>query len=461
LVPALKNGTISLNGAKIVGAMPAGLDLSDISLKGVDLSAVTSMSGVNLKNTDLRGATLPSDQTILRTSYNLTSARFDSDMSVLKEQNQKYMMDLITDSIISKAEYLGEPLSDPVLLRQNIEKIYMSDSLVGEELRKSISQNPDSIKYKYFPVASDSYKNTSDLSTTSAVMTVLYENRNDSNNIQVKLAANIIADQVTEKLFDQGSGRGKDGRMIREACQVAIQDFLKENPGIAAHDLLNSKNLPELVDELAIDIRKKTKYTPVGLALGGIYLPEGAITEELTTRMTKQINNSYLFSKSELEQIQGMTKEIAQNLFQGGEEGRRKEDTKLIFESLKDVILEIKKERGGIDVTDVLKEKREELVGKVDVGYFSTSRTGLTEKYYQNTSYTTVGLASGGVYLDSAKSKNPMFLSAVKEFITTLIGEDLSKQEKSVQAISGKPKSLKGMVDEVVSHGVEGYVSPH
>jgi hypothetical protein len=58
-----------------------------------------------------------------------------------------------------------------------------------------------------------------------------------------------------------------------------------------------------------------------------------------------------------------------------------------------------------------------------------------------------------------AKSKNPMFLSAVKEFITTLIGEDLSKQEKSVQAISGKPKSLKGMVGEVVPTGVEGYVS--
>jgi len=459
LVPALKNGTISLNGAKIVGAMPAGLDLSDISLKGVDLSAVTSMSGVNLKNTDLRGATLPSDQTIFRTSYNLTSARFDSDMSILKEQNQKYMMDLIADSIISKAEYLGEPLSDPVLLRQNIEKIYISDSLVGEELRKSVSQNPDSVKYKYFPVASDSYKNTSDLSTTSAVMTVLYENRNDSNNIQVKLAANIIADQVTEKLFDQGSGRGKDGRMIREACQVAIQDFLKENPSIAVHDLINSKNLPELVDELAIDIRKKTKYTTVGLASGGIYLPEGAITEELTARMTKQINNSYLFSKSELEQIRGMTKEIAQNLFQGGEEGRRKEDTKLIVESLQDVILEIKKERGGIDVTDVLKEKREELVGKVDVGYFSTSRTGLTEKYYQNTSYTTVGLASGGVYLDSAKSKNPVFLSAVKEFIMTLIGEDPSKQEKSVQAISDKPKSLKGMVGEVVPQGVEEHVS--
>ena len=61
------------------------------------------------------------------------------------------MMDLITDSIISKAEYLGEPLSDPVLLRQNIKEIYMSDSLVGEGLRKSVSQNPDSVEYKSFP----------------------------------------------------------------------------------------------------------------------------------------------------------------------------------------------------------------------------------------------------------------------------------------------------------------------
>ena len=39
------------------------------------------------------------------------------------------MMDLITDSIISKAEYLGESTSDPKLLRKNIEELYLSDSL--------------------------------------------------------------------------------------------------------------------------------------------------------------------------------------------------------------------------------------------------------------------------------------------------------------------------------------------
>ncbi|MFK7968346.1 MAG: pentapeptide repeat-containing protein [Rickettsiaceae bacterium] len=55
LIPALKNGSISLKGVKIVGDMPYALDLSDISLKGIDFSAVTSMSGVNLKNADFRG----------------------------------------------------------------------------------------------------------------------------------------------------------------------------------------------------------------------------------------------------------------------------------------------------------------------------------------------------------------------------------------------------------------------
>lgn len=41
------------------------------------------------------GAVLPTDQTTLRDSYNLTSAQFDSDMSMLKGQNEKYMMDLM------------------------------------------------------------------------------------------------------------------------------------------------------------------------------------------------------------------------------------------------------------------------------------------------------------------------------------------------------------------------------
>ncbi len=58
LIPALKSGTISLKGAKVVGPMPYALDLSDISLQGIDLSGVTSMAGVNLKNTDFRGACL-------------------------------------------------------------------------------------------------------------------------------------------------------------------------------------------------------------------------------------------------------------------------------------------------------------------------------------------------------------------------------------------------------------------
>jgi len=458
LIPALKSGTISLKGIKVVGPMPYALDLSDISLQGIDLSGVTSMAGVNLKNTDFKGAVLPEDAMALRESYNLSSATFDTDMSDLQKKNQKYMMDLITDSIISKAEYLEESIADPKLLRKNIEELYLSDSLMGQELRKLTGQNPDITKYKYFPLAPSSYSNSSDLSTTAAIMTLLYENRNDSNSIEVKIAANIIADQVTEKLFGQGANRGKDGYMIREACQTAMQAFLKENPGITAHDLINSENLPELINELATDIHKKTKYTTVGLVSGGIYLPEGALTEEMIGKMAKQMHDSYKFSKAELEEIHALAQGIGQNLFSGGEKGKRKEDTALIFESLKDVISEMKKEHGGIEVADILKQKRTELIGKVDSGYFSVTRTGLTKEYYQNTKYTTVGLASGGIYLDPARSKDPNFFSAVKEFIVGLTGNDIVKKEKSLQPETTAER-IKKMVGEVVNSSVEEHIS--
>ena len=379
-------------------------------------------------------------------------------MSDLQKKNQKYMMDLITDSIISKAEYLEESIADPKLLRQNIEELYLSDSLMGQELRKLTGQNPDITKYKYFPLAPSSYSNSSDLSTTAAIMTLLYENRNNSNSIEVKIAANIIADQVTEKLFGQGANRGKDGYMIREACQTAMQAFLKENPGITAHDLINSENLPELINELATDIHKKTKYTTVGLVSGGIYLPEGALTEEMIGKMAKQMHDSYKFSKAELEEIHALAQGIGQNLFSGGEKGKRKEDTALIFESLKDVISEMKKEHGGIEVADILKQKRTELIGKVDSGYFSVTRTGLTKEYYQNTKYTTVGLASGGIYLDPARSKDPNFFSAVKEFIVGLTGNDIVKKEKSLQPETTAER-IKKMVGEVVNSSVEEHIS--
>jgi hypothetical protein len=110
-------------------------------------------------------------------------------------------------------------------------------------------------------------------------------------------------------------------------------------------------------------------------------------------------------------------------------------------------------------VADILKEKRAELVGGVDSGYFSVTRTGLTKEYYQNTSYTTVGLASGGIYLDSSRSKDPNFLSVVKEFIAGLVGSDIAKKEKTVQGEITTEKSLKKLLVEVVSSSVEGHIS--
>jgi len=86
-------------------------------------------------------------------------------------------------------------------------------------------------------------------------------------------------------------------------------------------------------------------------------------------------------------------------------------------------------------------------------------RVSYTKEYYQNTRYTTVGLASGGIYLDPSRSKDPNFLSVVKEFIAGLVGSDIAKKEKTVQGEITTEKSLKKLVGAVVSSSVEGHIS--
>ena len=65
------------------------------------------------------------------------------------------------------------------------------------------------------------------------------------------------------------------------------------------------------------------------------------------------------------------------------------------------------------------------------------------------------GVASGGIYLDPSRSKDPNFLSVVKEFIAGLVGSDIAKKEKTVQGEITTEKSLKKLVGAVVSSSVE------
>lgn len=410
-----------LKGVKIVGDIPPGTNLSGVDLSGVDLSKVTSMKGVNIKNTELLGVVLPS-KTIFESAYNLQNAHMPEGY-VTEEMianNQDKVINLMLDSIEIKN---NAPLD--LKFREKIVEIYKSDTLIGEKLREDLSNDPQIITQGGFPKTS--YNHFSELSTATSAITILYDSRNDFASIETKLYANIIADKVSENLFGKGDNRGNDSVLIRNAVSEACSNFLKANPNAKIQDVLTSPRLDNMTKEITEQVKSVSKYTSIGLVSGGIYLPKTSITTELIDSVTEKIEHNVGFNKDELAQIQNLTNVVSKNLFGDGAVGSRAPDAAMIMATLMDTFKELKKENKNIDVTDIIASNAKKLSGEVDAGYFSTTRTGLTELYYKNSSSTTVGLVSGGIYLDKQTIQGTAFKLSLKSHINDQIGGELKK----------------------------------
>ena len=98
-------------------------------------------------------------------------------------------------------------------------------------------------------------------------------------------------------------------------------------------------------------------------------------------------------NENELTIIQTMRQKIGTNLFADGANkgGARENDTKLIDYQLQKTFLEIKRENKGVDMSETINQQIDKMVGTVEKGWSTTTRTGLTELYYQNSSYTNAG----------------------------------------------------------------------
>ncbi len=439
-----------LKGAKIIGDIPAGMNLSGVDLSGVDLSGVTSMKGVNIKNTKLIDAVLPS-KAIVESAYNLQNAHTPEGY-VTEEMiinNQDKVINLMLDAMESKDK---TPL-DPKF-REEIVKIYKSDTPIGEKMREDLSNDPQVITKGGFPKTGQ--KHCSELSTAASTITVLYGSKNDVASIETKLYANIIADKVSENLFGKGDNRGNDAVLIRKIVDEACSEFLKTNPGVKAQDILASPELNNMVKEITEQIRSVSQYTTVGLASGGIYLPETSVNSELTGSIMKKIEHNFGFNKDELAQIQDLTNAIAENLFKSGATGSRAPDTAMILETLIETFKELKKENKNVDISSIIGTNLEKLAGVVDPGYFSTTRTGLTELYYKNSSSTTVGLISGGIYLDKKTILSSTFKLDLKSHINEQIGEELQKlaAKKIIVPTKEDPKELAQKVESRIARSL-------
>ena len=285
----LQKGEVSLKGAKIVGDMPPGMNLSGADLSGVDLSGVTSMNGVNLKNTDLSNAKLPKENKVFESAYNLSNAKMPEGYVPLEmiSTNPDKALNLMLDAMVNKAKLSSAPILDEKAFREKITEIYKSNTPIGAKMREDLTNDPHIISQGGFPITGQTHY--SDLSKAGSAITVLYNSKNDITSIESKLSTNLIADKISENLFQKGDNRGADAVLIRSLMQDSITEFVKDNPTFKASNVVGHPNFDKMLTNITETIRAETKSTTVGKLSGGIYLPKESVSEELTNSIKKQL----------------------------------------------------------------------------------------------------------------------------------------------------------------------------
>lgn len=418
LIPALKAGNISLEGVRIVGNLPIGLDLADVDLRGADLSGVTSMKGINLTGADLRGATLPDKEGVLEQAYNLDKARLDKGVltdTMLKAQEQVIASDIA-------ANFNDLTTTEKTALENKIQELYRNNT----GFKAVITATPSNFMQNMtLPLKTDGYSHVSDYrNKTANMLDLIYHYRFNPNNLEIALAAHSIADQITTELFGEGNNRGQDGLLIRQMVAESLFSAIRDNPDVTLQMIMQSDYFDEMVTAMTEDIRAATKYTTAGLATGGIYLPKEVAENGLVTKLTTHFNDAHRFSKAEMEQIHAIADTVGSNLFNAGAQSDRKQDVDFILDGIKEVVAELKKEKGGDDVAEMLGQQREKIAGKVEKGYLYNAYTGLTQIYQDASSYTTAGLATGGIYLKEEVAKGQDILTKVKEEFAKVLTEN-------------------------------------
>ena len=310
LLPAIKNGSVSLSGVKITGSLD-NMDLKDISFRDADLSAVTSMKEANISGANLIIATLPTKKDILTETFGLKSAAFASGAisTEQRKSNQEKICEIIATKISKKSKSEGATLSSEEVeaLKQKIVKLYNDKSEVGERFRNSINTHSNQLLKQSFPVKSSSISHVSEYKgQASHQLTLIYENIKNLDKIESALVADILADEVTTNLFEEGRNRGKDGLQIQKALETAISDIASEYD-ISAKELLANPKLDSLLEEITENVRSKTKYTTAGMVSGGIYLPEGVLKpDELKQTLEKAVLSEKTMSRKIANQMIAM-----------------------------------------------------------------------------------------------------------------------------------------------------------
>ena len=447
---------ISLENKKLVGDF-SDIDLSGKSLKGADLTKVTSIGNVNLEKTNLTDVKFPENKQLFTETYNLNKAVITDKgafADIIKQQNDKMIEKAVNAIAEVAAEKSGTTMSpeQKTTLGTNIKELIAERGQVSKYIKESLTITPKDITDKNFPTDPAKITHVADYEgKTSNIMTVLLENRTNSlEATRNAVAADVMADTITQGLFKEGTGRGQDGLTIKQLTQQAATKFTQDNPGVDLNKFLGT---PE-GDKLLAGITEVIKNNAIEKTMVGALtrnderiqlktnIPSEAIVNKITTEMNVACGTIKL-NENELTKIQTMAQKVGIKLF--GEnytnnEGR-KSDVALMKQQLKDTFYQIKVDNKGVDISSMVDQHMDKIVGtKLDRGnFYDTPGTGLAGIYSARdvAPYTAAGKVTGGIQLDHAVVAT--LGTSIKAAITDVLQPSLIAAQQVQEEIKNTP----------------------
>lgn len=254
----------------------------------------------------------------------------------------KVGLDYVTQAVTNMFSGVTQPVEDKItdkniLIDQAVDKIFLqakSESKqnlpnkkeFANEVKTLCKENPEFENYiveklSSKPISSvgdvstpktNQYKHASDYTNSPLqVLNSLYENLVNKQDIKAGLLANMLSEQVSQKLFDKGDNRGEDFHMINQTLKQVISEHIKENPNIVDH-FSKPKNQEKLINNIANTLNAKSKYTWAGLATGGIYLPKEIFNNELKDNLKAEFKNN--FHSNTLAEAKNMTSNLTEQI---------------------------------------------------------------------------------------------------------------------------------------------------
>ncbi|WP_341790838.1 hypothetical protein [Rickettsia endosymbiont of Gonocerus acuteangulatus] len=277
--------------------------------------------------------------------YNLAQKTnyFEGQLPSLAKAGVKIGLNYVAGKVINIFSDAQQPLEESkitdknILIDQAIDKVFLqaksenkqnlpNKKEFANEVKTICKENPELENYIVEKLSSKPISSVGDVSTPKTnqyshisehinspmqVLNPLYENLVNKQDIKVGLLANMLSEQVSQKLFDRGDNRGEDFHMINQTLKQVISEHIKENPNIVDH-FSKPKNQEKLINNIANTLNAKSKYTWAGLATGGIYLPKEIFNNELKDNLKAEFKNN--FHSNTLAEAKNMTSNLREQI---------------------------------------------------------------------------------------------------------------------------------------------------